>query len=289
MANITRYIHCSRPTLLHRFPELVQSCFTQLSSCKTATLKQPDSIVSRKYFNVIKRYRKVLQDLFQTETLAEGSSMLQITEIKPGNIPGHFDVICSLPCCTAPNSDAQSETTSLALKLECGVNSHASELRSRFCHYRKMQKFPSFRFLIQTESNPVSHLHDPETEPESPHPFICTSSTEDQSVRESDFLSDFVMPTNAYGLPRDQLLQKIRSASKKHELCNWDETGPGRFRSSDSRASADWARFWKQRQDWRTVARRDRRRIRQNTGLYRLTMGHNGVLDIVDEDDSMQN
>ncbi|KAF6776679.1 hypothetical protein AHF37_03374 [Paragonimus kellicotti] len=134
---------------------------------------------------------------------------------------------------------------------------------------------------------PISHLHGPTAEPESPHSSICTSSTDDQSVRESDILSDFVMPTNAYGLPRDQLLQKIRSASKKHDDCNWDETGPGRIRFSDSRASADWARFWKQRQDWRMAARRDRRRIRQNTGLYRLTMGHNGVLDIVDEDDSV--
>ncbi|KAF5395813.1 hypothetical protein PHET_11433, partial [Paragonimus heterotremus] len=143
--------------------------------------------------------------------------------IKPGDIPGHFDVICTLPYYVTPASVVQSGTTSLALKLECGVNSRASELRSRFCYYRKMQKFPSFRFFIQTESDPLSHLHDPATEPESPHSSICTSSTDEQSVRESDFLSDLVMPTNVYGLPRDQLLQKIRSVSKKHDDCNWDE------------------------------------------------------------------
>ncbi|THD22294.1 hypothetical protein D915_007059 [Fasciola hepatica] len=229
---------------------------------------------SKIHLTVLRRYRKLLQDLIASGSLGDEFGFLEITDIVPLVRKGHFEVRCFLPSllCTE-NTQTDSHIRSLALKLQQSMNIQSREIRSRVCQHQVEYKRPTFHFIVETDAKPICAVR-------------CNheNSGNMDLVKAQSVNTRFtvVKPNNVYDLPRDDLLKKVRSAMKTRDYmcgqnCGPEEEEPPKPTRTDSRITTEWEKLWKQRQDARNEARRERKRARQNVGLYRLTRDQSGV------------
>ncbi|CAH8864875.1 unnamed protein product [Trichobilharzia szidati] len=244
------------------------------------------SILSRVYSTVANsrnRYllqcKKHLNEILKSGVLGAEAATLDVVELIPGDKYARIDVNCVLPVCNNFTTTSTKQTSAtLAFRIQQYVNSGDSELRS-YLHknYPKM-KIPIFQFCVtqQTYKVDVSSNHQKGI----------------QSPTDSCNLSTSAKPNNVYGLERDKLLKTINSRlkalrKKSHpsEARNLvsEDFGDGddddeleksislENGQRDQNSTIAWAKFWKERQDWRSIARQERRRVNQSIGLNYLT------------------
>ncbi|CAL8096958.1 unnamed protein product [Calicophoron daubneyi] len=255
-----------------------------LHRCVYSTASYPDpagSVVDLKRHTVIlRRYRKVLQDMLRAGSLGEQATLLQIIDLVPGDRKERIEVRCLLPQLYS-SSRSQLNSVSLAVELERFVNTNAGEIRARVSQGRTQYKLPSFHFIIQPEEEITQSPDIGGTD---------SAACEHRTGDGRSLLHCVVKPTQVYGLQREHLLNKVRRTRKhqdahKHEEYISSEATQFSERRTDPRVSAEWARVWKERQDWRTEARRERKRTKQRMGLYRLNVTRDGV--VINSDDSL--
>ncbi|TGZ59225.1 hypothetical protein CRM22_009191 [Opisthorchis felineus] len=232
-----------------------------------------DCSPQKKHVKALHKYKKVIQEAIQQGILGEDTTLLQVTDVSPGDRPNLYEVRCALPCLVTGDALSQARALELAVELECKVNGSSTDFRKRLSSH----KIPKFTFTITSETGDEE--------------INRTSSSTTTAIRGSTWSSPSpplvccIKPNNVYGLPRDELLQKIRSACKRNELDtdhSSEQSETDKSSSQNQQVSAMWARLWKERQDWRAEARRERRHLRQTANLHRLTLGAVGRVDVND-------
>ncbi|KAG5449937.1 hypothetical protein CSKR_105961 [Clonorchis sinensis] len=229
-----------------------------------------DCSPQKKHVKALHKYKKVIQEAIQQGTLGEDTTLLQVTDVSPGDRPNLYEVRCALPCLVTGDALSQARALELAVELECKVNGSSTDFRKRLSSH----KIPKFTFTITSETG---------DEEISRTPSSASTDVRDSTWSSPSFpLVSCIKPNNVYGLPRDELLQKIRSACKRNELDtdhSSEQSGADKSSSQSQEVSAMWARLWKKRQDWRAEARRERRYFRQTANLHRLTLGAFGPIE----------
>lgn len=233
---------------------------------------------SKLHVNVLRRYRKLLQDVISSGSLGDELGFLQVLDIIPLARKGHFDVRCFLPTLVfAKDIKPDSYIRSLALRLQQSMNAQSKEIRSRICRNQVEYKRPTFHFVVETDAEPP-----------------CCVSLDPGNSNNVDYLKadqinagfTVVKPNNVYGLPREDLLKKVRSAMKRNDYnCGHEynpeieaeQNKPPKPFRIDPRVATEWEKLWKQRQSARSDARRERRLARQNLGLCRLVKDQHDV------------
>ncbi|TGZ59224.1 hypothetical protein CRM22_009191 [Opisthorchis felineus] len=167
-----------------------------------------DCSPQKKHVKALHKYKKVIQEAIQQGILGEDTTLLQVTDVSPGDRPNLYEVRCALPCLVTGDALSQARALELAVELECKVNGSSTDFRKRLSSH----KIPKFTFTITSETGDEE--------------INRTSSSTTTAIRGSTWSSPSpplvccIKPNNVYGLPRDELLQKIRSACKRNELFN---------------------------------------------------------------------
>ncbi|CAH8547110.1 unnamed protein product [Schistosoma turkestanicum] len=182
-----------------------------------------------------------------------------------------IDVNCKLPICHSSNKLLVKQSpTALASDIQQFINSGSGELRSLLRKNYPKMKIPVFQFFITEEAYKVTAPLN-----ESNDVVVCATTT----------TPTFIKPNNVYGLERNKLVNIIntrlkamkkkshQSESKNLISDNYEEVNISPEYSHQARTStAAWAKYWKERQDWRAVAKRERRLRYQSLGLQFLTL-----------------
>lgn len=225
---------------------------------------------------VLISYKKHLQDILRSGVLGSHSALLEINELVPLKDNTHIEVRCSLPLLGSTQRE-NIEPASLTHQVEQFVNSHASGLRSCLLKEYTRLKMPTFHFTIVLDFGELSFG-------ESSAYHNETASTLNPPEKQMDIWPTIVKPTTVYGLSHQELMRKVTSGlsvKKQAKIELFTQTHDSEFalRSSsfDDRTSSVWAKVWKQRQDWRVQAKRERKHMRQNHGLLYLDETTSGI------------
>ncbi|CAH8614345.1 unnamed protein product [Heterobilharzia americana] len=223
--------------------------------------------------------KKHLKEVLRSGVLGAEAASLDIIELIPGKKYTEIDVNCTLPVChnfiTQINKETQSPTA-LAFRIQQYVNSGNSEFRSLLHKSYPKMKIPVFHFFVTEQIYTVSV------------PSRDTGNSE--SSDDVSNISTFIKPNNVYGLERDKLINAVNSRLKatrkkphpsesrnlvSEDDCESNEDISREINCRSQTTTFAWAKFWKERQDWRSVAKRERRRACQSFGLDFLTLKHN--------------
>ncbi|CAH8585361.1 unnamed protein product [Heterobilharzia americana] len=198
--------------------------------------------------------KKHLKEVLRSGVLGAEAASLDIIELIPGKKYTEIDVNCTLPY----------------------VNSGNSEFRSLLHKSYPKMKIPVFHFFVTEQIYTVSV------------PSRDTGNSE--SSDDVSNISTFIKPNNVYGLERDKLINAVNSRLKatrkkphpsesrnlvSEDDCESNEDISREINCRSQTTTFAWAKFWKERQDWRSVAKRERRRACQSFGLDFLTLKHN--------------
>ncbi|VDP50078.1 unnamed protein product [Schistosoma mattheei] len=226
---------------------------------------------------------------------------LKAVKLIPGDKYAKIDVNCKLPVYKGSNKPSIKQTpTALAFHIQQYMNSGSSELRSLLHKGYPKMKIPVFQFFITEQTCIVNAPSIDSEHLQSSNDVVCTA------------IPASIKPNNVYGLERDKLVKIINSRlkairKKSHTLeprnlvlilgelnakfeeadssdlisDNYEEINitPESIKQDNNSISA-WAKYWKESQDWRAIAKRDRRLRHQSTGLEFLTHNQNKSSDV---------
>ncbi|KAK4468531.1 hypothetical protein MN116_007729 [Schistosoma mekongi] len=251
----------------------------QINEIRPQAPRNPQNRISSIANNSHNRYlihcKKHLKEILSSGVLGVEAASLDIIELTPADKYTKIDVNCKLPICN--NFDkplVKRSPTALAFYIQQYMNSASGELRSVLHKSYPKMKIPFFQFSITEEAYLVNAL-----------PSELENIQSSDNVSNTTILPAFIKPSNVYGLERDKLIRIINSRLKStRKKCYPSEprnlisdsykevNNPRECNHLDQTSTAAWARYWKERQDWRAIAKRDRRLAHQSVGLEFLTM-----------------
>ncbi|CAH8628054.1 unnamed protein product [Schistosoma rodhaini] len=237
------------------------------------TMNRVNLAVNNNHSRYLIHCKNYLKEVLSSGVLGAEAASLDIIELIPGDKYAKIDVNCKLPVYHSSNKPSVKQTpTALGFYIQQYMNSGSSELRSLLHKGYPKMKIPVFQFfiteqtcIVNTPSNDSEHF-------QSSNDVICTA------------IPMSIKPNNVYGLERDKLvkiistrLKAIRKKSHPLESRNLISDSYEEINISpesikqDHTSITSWAKYWKERQDWRAIAKRDRRLRHQSTGLEFLT------------------
>ncbi|TNN14703.1 hypothetical protein EWB00_001885 [Schistosoma japonicum] len=245
----------------------------------TSTLSRISSTANNSRNRYLIHCKKHLKEILSSGVLGVEAASLDIIELIPADKYTKIDVNCKLPICNDFDKQLVKRTpTALAFSVQQYMNSADSELRSVLHKSYPKAKIPFFQFSITEEAYLVNA---PPSELEN----IQSSEDVSTTTAATTILPSFIKPSNVYGLERDKLIRIINSRLKStRKKCHPSEprnlvsdsfeevNNPRECNQLNQTSTAAWAKYWKERQDWRAIAKRDRRLAHQSVGLEFLTL-----------------
>ncbi|CAH8612445.1 unnamed protein product [Schistosoma margrebowiei] len=246
------------------------------------TMTRINSAVNNNYSRYLIHCKRYLKEVLSSGVLGAEAASLDIVELIPGDKYAKIDVNCKLPVYNGSNKPSIKQTpTALAFHIQQYMNSGSSELRSLLHKGYPKMKIPVFQFFI-TEQTCIVNA-----------PSIDSEHLQSSNDVVFTAIPASIKPNNVYGLERDKLVKIINSRlkaikKKSHTLeprnlisDNYEEINitPESIKQDHTSISA-WAKYWKESQDWRAIAKRDRRLRHQSTGLEFLTHNQNKSSDV---------
>ncbi|TGZ59226.1 hypothetical protein CRM22_009191 [Opisthorchis felineus] len=141
-----------------------------------------DCSPQKKHVKALHKYKKVIQEAIQQGILGEDTTLLQVTDVSPGDRPNLYEVRCALPCLVTGDALSQARALELAVELECKVNGSSTDFRTKKSIAHHHQQLP----LLEV-AHGVAHL---------PPWFAVLNRTTSMVFREMSYCRRFGLRVN---------------------------------------------------------------------------------------------